>query len=213
MQLAIRARVLTLSVATTGAVALSATATGYARTAGSFFADGFWRGMELSASGFALAANNGLKVITDATPLTLTCTGCAADAEAAGRTLAVGLPSMRAGENMTFTPTDGVPFIEEQYLPGPSAQVTVGPNGDLEYLPQYAVHVNLPSDTSLTASRYVDALLRLLPPRAVIALPNGDVLRVRADVGPSVGQLQQSQAGFAVKPVTFFFRLRTSNSI
>lgn len=48
MQLAMRARALTLSVATTGLVSLSATATGYARTTGSFQSDGSGRALPLT---------------------------------------------------------------------------------------------------------------------------------------------------------------------
>lgn len=210
-QLAMRTRALTLSVATTGLVTLSATATGYARTTGSFQADGFWPGMEITPAGFA---TNTTRVITNVTPLAITISGAVtAEVAAANRSLTVGLPSKRAWENVTLIPTAGVPYVEEQYLPGPTAQVTIGPNGEIEALPQYGLLVHLPSNTGLTVGRYTDALVRLFAPRTAITLASGDVLRVRADVGPSVGQLQQSQPGFAVKPVTFPLRVRTANLI
>jgi hypothetical protein len=47
----------------TGADALSVTAAGYARTAGSFITDGFKQGMEVRASGFSNLANNGVSVV------------------------------------------------------------------------------------------------------------------------------------------------------
>jgi hypothetical protein len=210
IQLALRAKALTLSVATTGAISLAAVATGYVRTTGSFYTDGFWPGMELVTIGFA---NNGTRVITQVTPTTISVyTPLTPEGVAGGRTLTVGLPSSRAWENVTHRPASA-PYIEEQYIPGPAAQVTLGPNGEIEALPMYALQVNALVDTGLTASRYADALLALFAPRTAIPLPNGDVLRVRSDVGPFVGQLQQSEPGYAVKPVTFPLRLRSQNLI
>lgn len=211
LQLALRARALTLSVATTGLVSLSATSTGYARTTGNFQTENFWPGMELVPAGFA---TNLPRVVKAVTPLAITVDGAVTpEVAAGGRSLTVGLPSSRAWENIAYQPTAGVPWVEEQYLPGPVAQVTIGPNGDLEALPQYVLYVNLPSETGLTAKRYVTALRTLFAPRTVIPLANGDVLRVRSDVGPYAGQLLQGQPGFAVEPFTIPLRLRTANSI
>ena len=211
MQLAMRAKALTLSVATTGVVSLSATATGYARVAGSFQADGFWPGMEIQPTGFG---TNTPRVVTSVLPLAITVSGSVpVEAAAGGRSLTVGLPSQRAWENIAFQPTAGVPWVQEQFLPGPTAQVTLGPFGELEATPMYALYVNLPAETGLTVKRYVNALRVLFAPRTAITLANGDVLRVRADTGPYSGQLQQGQPGFATQPLTIPFRLRTANSI
>lgn len=229
-QLAIRARAVTLSVATTGAIAMSATATGFTRSTGSFHTDGFWPGMEFTTSGFTKTANNGTGIITAVSPLsiavsmftvsygaggarTITRAATVAEASAAGRTLAVGMPSLRAWENVAFSPEPGLPFVEEQYVPGPAEQVTIGPNGDIEVRPMVAFLINLAANTGITANRYADALVQLFAPRTAMPLANGDVLRVRADAGPTPGQLQQNGPGFAVKPVRIFFRLRTANSI
>jgi hypothetical protein len=211
MQLALRSKALTLSVATTGLVSLSATATGYARTTGSFQTDGFWPGMEIVPAGFA---TNTARVITAVGPLTITVDGTVTPEAAAGnRSLTVGLPSQRAWENVAFQPTAGVPWVEEQFLPGPASQVTLGPNGELEATPMYALYVNLPAETGLTVKRYVNALRVLFAPRTAIPLANGDVLRVRSDTGPFAGQLQQGQPGFAVQPLTIPLRIRTQNII
>lgn len=211
MQLALRARALTLSVATTGVLSLSATSTGYARAAGSFQTDGFWPGMELVPAGFV---TNTARVITAVAPLAITVSGAVpVEGAAGGRSLTVGLPSSRAWENIAFQPTAGVPWVEEQFIPGPTSQVTLGPNGELEVTPMYALYVNLPAETGLTVKRYVNALRALFAPRTAITLANGDVLRVRSDTGPYAGQLQQSQPGFAVQPLTIPLRLRTTNSI
>ncbi len=82
-------------VLTTGATSLSATATGYARAAGSFITNGFVPGMQINATGFANAANNGLSTITAVTATTLTVTkagGTVAEAAGANRTLVTSPP-------------------------------------------------------------------------------------------------------------------------
>lgn len=227
IQFALRGKLVALSVATTGAIAMSATTIGYARASGSFLTDGFDIGMEITPSGFA---TNGVSVITGVSALTLTATryvitpnpdgsqtvaypAIAAESSAGGRTLLATLPALRAWENKGFEPTAGIPWAEEEYLPGPSAQVTIGPLGDLEGTPMYAPRVHVPAESGMTASRYADAVLRLFAPRTAIPLPNGDVLRVRSDTSPYVGQLQPSRPGFAMKQLTIPLRIRTQNLI
>jgi hypothetical protein len=213
-QVALRAKALTLSVVTTGSISLSATATGYARASGSFLADGFARGMELTPSGFA---SNPVDVITDVSALSITTKNARTVEGAAGsRTLAVGLPSARAWENkkpVQDPPIAGIPFVREQYIPGPPAlQVTLGQFGDLELLPQYALHIHVPADCGFEApSAYADAVMRLFTPRTAIPV-GSDVLRV-SDRGPFRGTLTQSSPGFAVVPITAPLWIRTPNSI
>jgi hypothetical protein len=75
---------------TTIRASLSATATGYARTTGSFMADGFAVGRQITASGFATAANNGRSTITALTDATLTVSKTVPtvpEAEAGARTI------------------------------------------------------------------------------------------------------------------------------
>lgn len=211
IQLALRAKALTLTVATTGVMSLAATPTGYTRAAGSFITDGFSPGMEVTPAGFA---TNTPRVITAVSALSLTVSGVVTPESAAGgRSLTVGLPTARAWENIAFQPTAGVPWVREEFLPGPTAQVTLGPLGDLEATPMYALHVHVPAETGLTAKRYVTALRSLFAPRTAIPLPNGDVLRVRSDTGPYAGQLLQSHPGFATQPLTIPLRLRSPNLI
>jgi hypothetical protein len=211
MQLALRAKALTLSVATTGTMTLAATTTGYARTTGSFLTDGFAAGMEVVPVGFA---SNTPRVITAVSALAITVNATlTAEAAAGSRSLTVGLPSQRAWENVAYQPTAGVPWVREEFIPGPTQQVTVGPYGELEATPMYALYVNVPAETGLTAKRYVDALRRLFAPRTPITVATGETLRVRADTGPYAGQLQQSQPGFAVQPITIPLRLRSANVI
>lgn len=133
--LALRNRALATVVATTGTASIAATSTGYTRESGSFVADGFAVGMEILASGFATAANNGTGVITFASAGTLlvtaytisysTSTGLyssasrtlVAESATGNEVIVANLPVMRAWENMAFNPITGVPYVEEDFVP------------------------------------------------------------------------------------------------
>ena len=214
IELACRARLQTLLVCTTGSATLAGTATGYARTTGSFVTDGFEQGMELAASGFSLPANNGPRTVTGVTDLALSCAGCAAEAAGAGRTLTVGLPARAGWENVDFAPAAGRPSCEEHYLPGPAAVSTIGPNGRIVSLPEYVINLYATDNQGIGAlAAYATAILTLFPPELVIGLANGDLLRVRGDQAPFRGQLLPDQPGWAVLPVTIPLRCYSLNSI
>lgn len=121
--LALRNRAGGATIATTGAVSLTATTTGYARGAGSFITDGFAPGMEItSVTGAQVAANLQAttaqgRVITAVTAGALTCSGCATEATPFTGTIAVGLPFKRAYENVDFTPATGFAFVEDDFVP------------------------------------------------------------------------------------------------
>jgi hypothetical protein len=86
--------------AATGTVSLSATATGYARSAGSFVTDGFAVGQQVTASGFTNPANNGSSVVTTVTATALTVTktpATVAEASATGRAIATNTGLNAAG--------------------------------------------------------------------------------------------------------------------
>ena len=211
MQTALRTKLLTLEVCTTGSVSLSATATGYARTTGSFITDGFTPGMEVTGTGFSATANNTARTLTGVTALTLTCSGTVAET-AGTRTLKVVLPGDRAWENVEFTPTAGRPFIVEQLVPGSTTQFTAGANGWMEAQVLYSVQVHVPQKVGIGAANgYADALATLFSPRTTMTLTNGDTLRVRADTGPYRGQLISRDPGWATVPITVPLRLYTTN--
>ena len=209
-QKALRVKLLTLEVATTGSVQISATSTGYERATGSFLTDGFMPGMEVSGTGFGVTANNAAKTISSVTALTITCPNTSVEAVGA-RTLTVGLPATRAWENINIEPTRGSTWVEEEYIPGPMTKATLGPLGQLEALPLYVIKVYVPSGVGVDAARaYSDALLTLFAPSTSITTG----ATVRGDVAPFVGQLfQDVPPGFAVVPVSVPVRLRTANSI
>jgi hypothetical protein len=209
LQLALRAKLLTLSVATTGSTSLSATPTGYARTTGNFYTDGFWPGFEIVTAGFA---SNGTRVITQVTPTTITVAGSLTpEVAAAGRTLSVGLPSNRAWENVTYVPVTGVPYIEEQYIPGPAAMVNDGYAGLLELRPMYSPRVYVPLDTGISADgRYADAITRLFLPGTTLPLATGDQFVVRGDAAPMRGHRAPSATpGWSCIPITIPLKVTT----
>jgi len=212
VQKALRTKLLALEVCTTGSVQISATATGYARASGSFITDGFLPGMEVAGAGFSESANNTAKTITGVSALTITCPGCTVEA-AGARTLTVGLPADRAWENVKLKPTQGDPYVEETYLPGPMEVITLGATAEMEILPNYVLRVFVPEGYDAGAARaYADALLEHFAPRTPITVTDASV-SVRTDVAPFEGQLLQTDTGHAVVPVTVPLRIRTANSI
>jgi hypothetical protein len=230
VQRACRTRLGTLAVCTTGATSLAATATGYARAAGSFVTDGFEVGLEVRGAGFVNAINNGVGVVTRVAPLALTVSlfvatyasgvrtvtrpATVAEAAAGGRTLSVGLPSFAAWENVGFVPETGIPYWDEQYVRGPALLGTIGPNGRITAEPMYLPRINVQSDTSVeAASRYADAMVNVFPPGDKIVLASGDVIEVRADPAPYGGQLLSNGNGFSGLLVTVPLRVRSINTI
>lgn len=212
VRLALRARLLSLTVVTTGVTTLEATAAGYARAIGSFLTDGFARGMEVQPAGFTQMTPG---VITEVAALTMKISGGRTiEAAAAGRTLSVGLPASRAWENVAFTPATGVPYVTEEFVPGPGKRVTLGEFAQIEYLPLYFPKIYVPAGVAVGASdAYADAIIRHFPPGLDVLATAQDQMRVRGDTAPYAGQLLQTTPGFAVVPVNVPLWLRTPNVI
>lgn len=209
--LALRTQALTLSVVTTGSATLAATTTGYTRSSGSFLTDGFATGMEITPTGFT---SNPVDIVTNVTAGVLSVkTARTAESAAAGKTIAVGLPALRAWENLDFTPTAGRWFVEEDYLPGPAAQITLGRYGQIETLPQYVLKLYGMSNTGPGALyRAADALLTLFAPRTEFTCSTGDVVMVRTNPAPYRGQLIPAEAGWSAVVVTIPCLVRAANS-
>lgn len=223
---ACRARLLTLTAASTGSTSLSASSAGYARASGSFLADGFRPGMEVTASGFGTAANNGTGIVTyvSATELrvsgytlaasdgawTRTARTLAAEAAGAGRTVLAGLPTVRAWEGVRHEILDGVPWIEESLIGGPTARPFFPDGSDVVAEPQYQTVWHLPSDVGTGAQdSYVDGLFALFAPGTAMALPSGRNLRVRQSTGPFMAALGRLRPGFLTTSITFPLQLYT----
>ena len=234
IQRALRATIKTLEVATTDFIDLGATATSFTRAAGSFITDRFFAGMEVVTVGFCNAENNGtfevigvsalelrvnatLVVESDVSPFSCMLWGDAGLWTGIGygvRRCLVGLPLRREWDNEVLTPITGRPYVEEQLVPGPVTQVTLGElNGELELTPLYVIHLSVPEGNgSAAANTYADAILRLFKAHSTMALDNGDVLRVRSDPAPYREKLNHRKPGWASVPVTIPLRMRTINS-
>lgn len=200
-QLAFQARLRTLSVVTTGSTTLSATATGYARAAGSFLTDGFAVGMEVTPTGFTQTT---VGVIDAVTALTMTIDGGRiVQAAAAGRTLAVGLPTLRAWDNVAIDPVVGQPFIEEEYVPATSEAVTIPAlGGTLRDTGLYVLRWYSRQGTgSLALRQPADAILALFKPGTALAVGSA-FLRVSSKTAPWAGQIRTTGDGWAVVTVT-----------
>lgn len=211
--IALRTQALTLSVCTTGSTTLTATTTGYLRAdGGSFITDGFAVGMEITPSGFAA---NTVDTLTGVTATTLTTRNArASETSAASRTIAALLPALRAWENVDFTPTAGRWFVDEDYLPGPVEQITLGPLGSVETLPQYVLKLYGTANAGATALyKAADAVLGLFPPRKTLTLSTGDTIAVRTSPAPYRGQLLPAEAGWSLITVTVPLRSRSANTI
>lgn len=226
IQLAVRARLVTLAVANTGALSLSSSAAGGEDGASAFIgpAGGFASlrvGMEVIASGFpaGVLTANGAATITHLTSTVATVNRALPDVVAAGgRALAVGLPSMVSWENVPFDRQEGRPYADESYLPGPAPiQRSGGQFGTLEAEPQYLLTLYIPRGTGISAdSKYTNALRRLFPPGLRIMLPDPqDQLNVRRDLSPNRDQRKffDLVPGFVAVQFSIPMRLYTPNSI
>lgn len=192
---------------------ISTTSAGYVRDIGSFVTDGFSPGMEVLGAGFSNAANNVRSTVTNVSVLTLTTDATlTTESAASGRTLVVGVPQHQAWENIAFEPTPGTPWIEEQLIPAPTRQISVGGAGTLESRLLYQIQVHVPEDMGVgAANRYCDALMTLFTPGTQITF-GSETARVRTDTGPSRGQLLRRRPGWATAPVTFPLEVWSQNT-
>lgn len=213
VNLALRARALALSVCTTGLTTLSATATGYARTAGSFVADGFVVGMEVTPAGFTEATPCCISVVT-AGALTIG-GGRSAQASGAGRSLTVGLPAIRVYDNVALTPTPGRWYVEGEYSPSTAALSTLtASRGYGEVTGEYYWRLyGIAGVGDLAFLTVATALLALYPPGDGQALSDGAKLHIGRDPAPRIGGILPDAPGFAVLTVTIPWRCSFTNPV
>lgn len=212
IDLAFRARCVTLVVCTTGVISLAATTTGYTRPSGSFVTDGFKVGQEITPTGFATNTPRVIKAVT-ATTITTT-TAPSAETESAGRSLSVGLPALRGWDNLDFTPERGRPFIEADFVPA-TATLRTGPaqGGTREETGLYVVRWYGLSNTGASNIRHaVTALGALFTPGTTLTA-GGDVVRVRSDVAPFASAVTQRAGGWALCTLTIPWRVHSANVV
>lgn len=209
--LTIRKQLVTATAASTGLVTLTSTGNGFTRGAGSFVEDGFRTGMEVVPSGFidqtpAIIASVTLDTIVLESPRT-------SEPAILGK-LSVGIPPIRAWENVNEADIqDGRWYIDEDYIPGPSSQVTTGVNGEIHHLPIYVIRlVGLTGKGAGALFNVSSAVLWNFLPRAAFPLSDGRPLRVRSDPAPDRGQIIPSE-GRATIVITIPFWTRTINPI
>lgn len=167
---------------------LSATATGYARTNGSFIADGLAVGMEITPVGFPA---NPVDVLTAVTANTITTKNAhAAQAAAAGRSITVGFPALRSFENAALTRVAGRPYAEEDFVPG-THEVLSAPasSGEVEETGLYVLKVYGLQNTGVSALRkYGEALrTRFAPGTKLVA--GSHVVRMPTRPAVQTGQI------------------------
>ena len=212
VDLAFRAVCATLVVATTGTTTLSATATGYARSSGSFLTDGFHVGMEVVPSGFTQTTP---AVITAVTALTMTVDGGrTVQSSGSGRTLAVGFPTLRGFDNSAVAPLTGRHYVETELVPASTRLLTFPANGGTrEDTGLFVVRWYGIANTGAKGLRTcLDALAARFRPGSTFAA-GADTVRVRADSGPFTGPISQRQGGFALAVLTIPWRVYRVNTI
>jgi len=222
-RMAMRARLKTLSVCTTGVTTLVATTTGYTRAAGSFLTDGFRAGMEVTPeAGFSDTTRRTITAVS-ASEIRVGGTAVTAQESASGRELLVELPSVQVWEGnepvrngVTVNPPPaGEPYITEEYLPGAGNQFTFGRSTPLvQAEPLYVVGIKGPIGVGADAlAGYTDALRRHFAPGLTLAIPDStDVLRVRGDLMPYPSQQLREGTRWAVT-FTVPFRAESRNSL
>ncbi len=199
---ALRARLTATVFATTGTMALTATATGYTRETGSFIDDGFVPGLEVTPTGFP---TNAVDVIKTVSALAITTVGAhTASAETGGRSLSVLLPESRAfdGESESLTP--GRLSVRESFVHGGSSLITQSPDGgseqvELTYIVTffgYKTYGAAPIDAMSSV------LLRRFKSGTNVSI-GGQTVKVRAIPGPFAGQvLPHPTTGFLYRQNT-----------
>ena len=210
--IAMRARAITLSVATTGSTSLSATATGYARASGSFITDGFYAGQEILPSGFP---TNTRCVITQVTASLLTIDGGLTVVSAAsGRTLLCGLPGLRAWENEQQVTLDAKrPYVTEAFRPATSQVYTYPANtGQMLETGLYVITLyGLPKYGILAIRKYIDGLKALFAPGTTVAV-GSNTIRMPTNKGANSSDLMPSGT-WTVCALTIPWEARTANTV
>lgn len=213
-QLGMRNRMLTLATPTTGAVNLTASTAGYVRSVGSFLDDGFFPGMELTAVGFGVPGNNGIKMVKSVVPLQITTVEGNAVEGISAASLVVGLPALRTFDNESLSRVAGRPYIEEDFICQPSSIISLAyQGGEAEITGLYVIRwFGVEKKGAGAVRRGCDGLLELFKSGTVITTAKGQIIRVRGrPTGPWAGDIKPADAGWVVCTVTIPWRARFTN--
>lgn len=208
--LALRNRLLTMEVCTTGVTTLGVQGNAFVRSAGSFVADGFRPGMEVTPSGFTV---NEPVILRSVSALEMKVTeSINTDAALAGRSLTVGIPKQQTWINADSEPDKTRWYVEEEYIPGPNTKISIGPLGRIESNPLYIIKVYCPQGKGAGAILLVgQAIVDLFPPELALSLADGTVIRVRSGTGMGQPMTNGSSSVFVV--ITIPLWARTQNIV
>lgn len=224
-RLAIRNRLLGLSVCTTGAITMSVAAGKFVRSSGSFITDGFAVGQEVTPSGFSEAANNERAVILSRTALQMTVDRpLTTEGAGSGKTLAVGLPGVRLFENLEAVDEDGAtladgpppsrPYFREAFRSLPTRlRGLAATGGRLEENGVYFAHFYFIENTGSEASdRVTQAAAALFTPGTRVTAGSQEVWIV-GDPGVDISPLISLDSGWAHRVVEIPWRAYPRNTI
>lgn len=120
------------------------------------------------------------------------------------------LPTARSWENEKFTPTVGVSYAEEEYVPATSTLLGMTSGGDVEYRGTYFLRwYALPNTGSTAFSDALDAVLALFLPGSWITA-GSHAVRIRGDQAPKRTAIRNS-GGWAISTIEIPFRVFTQN--
>lgn len=123
-------------------------------------------------------------------------------------------PAAWAHENTPFTPTTGVAYVEEDYVPGPASLRTLaGPGGVVEAEPLYVLRWLDKAGNGVAILDGVSALLARFAPGTAITAADGTVVRVRGDTAPYASAVTNPEAGWAMVVVTIPLRVLALNTL
>jgi len=214
-QRACRAHLVTLKFGNVTGDNLAASAVGYTASNSPFLARGYAVGMEVTASGFATAGNNGVKRVTAVSANLLTVAGgLTVEAHTNTMRLDLELPALRVWELAALTPNTpplGTPYVTDRWLPGPVTQTTISTVGFVEATPQYQVLIYGPSGNGMDAlASYGDAVLDHFKPGLALTTDAGEVVRVRGDIAPFRTPLVLDTPGWAVVSLSVPLRIEAT---
>jgi len=184
----LRERLLATVVATTGVTTLGSNLNGFVRLDGSFLADGFRVGMEVQPSGFVDNEPTVIEWLDDTTMVVST--ELTAEVAAAGRSLTVGIPSIRSWDNIEVDLVEGLWHVEEDFIPGPKSKATLSMRGQIHHQPMYVLRLYGIAGTGVDALyRVGDAILSQFAPGSALPMSDGSALRVSTEMAPFYGQI------------------------
>ena len=127
------------------------------------------------------------------------------------------LPSSanRVYGNITYQPTQGTEYIEEDYVPATSTLQGLVSGGLVEDTGLYVIRwYGVANTGERDLNNSVDSLLALFPPGSSLPLADGSglVVRIRGDLAPYRGQMLPVKPGFVMITTKIPYRVLSINN-